>query len=159
MTNWDTFYDEININNSYILGWIAAKGSINSTHLTVFHKAENSHLFNTPFKQVAKDLYSFDINSRKFVSDVNKLLQCKGGYLDLPDIETRFQWKFLHGMFKACGGVNVQNKICYITSNSIPLMEQIETFCKSFGFVCVIEDFKLVFKGKHCLDFLDKILP
>lgn len=173
----DCFFEKIDSElKSYILGLIAGDGSLENNGKRVVLYANQSDIESlevfrkaiAPTSVIVNDEGCFNvrINSVKIVSDICQHLKIipgsKHDKLSLPEINEKFQWDFIRGLFDSDGSVFDPSKKCTsprckITSNSKQLLKDISSICLDYNINTSLGKKDLYFTGIHAQAFLRKI--
>lgn len=158
---------------AYILGFIAADGSITKSTISIFidskdidiiNKIKNFICVDIPIKSKKNtNLIGIEINSQQMVSDITNLLNIdfgeKSGIIEFPNISNEYKIHFIRGLFDGDGSIRKINgkrygPECDITNNSYKILESIKN---ELNIQCSLNNDKLSFSGTNALDFLSKI--
>lgn len=160
---------------AYVLGLIAAEGSIRNNSITVeMQKSDASELLTAISTHLQlgpihirkiRDLCSFSINSKQAVSDVCSHLGLlgpgpKSSTIQFPLLGTKeLQNAFILGFFDGDGGITFKSDVynyprCSISSNSVPFLTEILNLFPHGSLSASCECATLEYAGPNSVDFL-----
>jgi len=166
----DNFFSKIDTEEkAYLLGWIAADGSINKSGFNIYiHKKDIKTLTKlkniiskqSPLKKI--NLVGFTINSRKISEDLMKLFKItdynKSKEISVPEIDDKLFYHMIRGWFDGDGSIrkcSIDRTIdCKISSISEKVKETIK---EKINIPCSINKEQVSWSGNNALDFLGKI--
>lgn len=170
----DNFFEEVDCEGkAYLLGWIAAEGSITEGNISICIDKKDKEVLETlkyiiceslPINKRKHDTQvDLTINSKKIVSDVCKLLSVSPGAISytirLPKLkDDDLCWHFIRGYFEGDGSLNkpdntVRPKISFYSS-SVEMINDVYSF---IGIKSYKNANSIVYESNNALDILNRM--